>query len=431
MFVSFEIRAELVTVERDGHKVPTPLEDPPNPEESKQEAGKQEAMRELKPDGPLSFLSKGDYTFIPLPAFAYARNEGYWIGALMPTLKGSDKGEVENIIAPQYLHNENIGENLTLNYYGYRNNGMVQYRAVASYATKIERYFDLSYMDLAAGGGRYILGGQISWFKNPFARFFGFSNSSSEADETNYTSREGLVNFTLGVNLTADALIMFTERYRDVRIEQGAVDSLPQTKQLFPDVTGIGGAHILGHRLTFRYDTRDFQLTPSSGTYVNVFAEFDQNLMGSGPNRWWRYSFDARHLIRHNTDQVFVMHVLFDAVTGDRIPFYERPSLGGENTLRGFGLMRFIDDTAVLINLENRIQALERQIFDYNINLEVAPFLDIGRVGSNFETDWLNQIQYNPGLGFRVTAKPHVVGRIDVAYGRDGANTFVGLDYPF
>jgi len=31
----------------------------------------------------------------------------------------------------------------------------------------------------------------------------------------------------------------------------------------------------------------------------------------------------------------------------------------------------------------------------------------------------------------RILARPHVVGRLDVAYGRDGENLFVGLDYPF
>jgi hypothetical protein len=43
----------------------------------------------------------------------------------------------------------------------------------------------------------------------------------------------------------------------------------------------------------------------------------------------------------------------------------------------------------------------------------------------------LGNLQYNPGVGLRILAKPHVIGRVDIAYGRDGANVFVGLDYPF
>ena len=37
----------------------------------------------------------------------------------------------------------------------------------------------------------------------------------------------------------------------------------------------------------------------------------------------------------------------------------------------------------------------------------------------------------NPGTGFQLMAKPYVVGRADFAYGWDGFNAFIGLDYPF
>src|SRR5262249_7174005 len=150
------------------------------------------------------------------------------------------------------------------------------------------------------------------------------------------------------------------------------------------------------------------------------------------PNRWVRTTIDARHLLPHYNDQlVFVARFLADTVNGERIPFYARPSLGGETTLRGFGQSRFIDDTALLINLEERIPVIQQKVFDYLLDLQVAPFLDIGRVMSGLSTRDLKNFQVNPGIGFRILAKPHVVGRFDVAYGRDGANFFVGLDYPF
>jgi len=43
----------------------------------------------------------------------------------------------------------------------------------------------------------------------------------------------------------------------------------------------------------------------------------------------------------------------------------------------------------------------------------------------------VQNLQVNPGIGLRILARPHVVGRLDVAYGRNGENLFVGLDYPF
>jgi hypothetical protein len=56
-----------------------------------------------------------------------------------------------------------------------------------------------------------------------------------------------------GINLHPDLAITLTERYRDVHIERGVVDSLPQTTDVFSRVAGIEGAQIVGHRLPLVY----------------------------------------------------------------------------------------------------------------------------------------------------------------------------------
>lgn len=379
-----------------------------------------------------SLLVRGDYTIIPLPAFSYTRNESFYIGALAPTLRAKTEGIVTDIIAPQYLYNPFVGHTATLNYYGYPSDN-VQYRAVASYSEKVAKDFDLAYRDWGAGGGRYILAAQVNWFKNPFARFFGISNNTQEQGETNYTSREFLAKGTVGINLGPDFSLMFTERYHEVRVENGILTTLLDTKAKLAgsNLPGLEGARIIGHQLAVRYDTRDNLLTPSKGTYVTISLELSQNLQPSEPDRWGRYIIDARHLIPHASGRmVFGARLLIDGVTGDRIPFYERPTLGGENTLRAFGLSRFIDDWAAVVNLEERIVLKEQRFFDHLVGLEIAPYLDVGRVTSNFASQ-LRRVQFNPGVGFRLVQKPNVVGRLDLAYGRDGANAFVGLDYPF
>lgn len=390
--------------------------------ETKQAEAKEEALKSLP--------VRGGYSYIPLPAFAYNRNEKYWVGALMPVLRSNAKDQVQDIFAPQYLHNQYIGETLSLNYYGYPSDTET-YHAVASYATKIERDFDLSYKNVAAGGGRYIVAGEVQWFKNAFRRFFGIGNTAPESDETNYTSREALVQLTAGINLTSDFALMLTERYHDVRVDQGAVSSLPQTRSVFPTLTGIGGAQIVGHKLSFRYDTRDKQLIPTQGSYVNISAEFNQNLKHQEENQWWRFMFDARHLVPHGPGLVFVAHAFMDSISGPGVPFYEEPTLGGDTTLRAFGQSRFIDENAFLVNFEERIPVLGKRIFDHLINLEAAPFVDIGRVYDTFGTKAFTNLQVNPGLGLRMLAPPNVVGRLDIGHGRDGTNVFVGLDYPF
>ena len=389
-----------------------------------------------------SLPAKSDYTVIPIPAFAYNRNEGYWAGGLAPILKANPKGDIEEIWSPEYIYNQKVGHGGSLNYFGYPSD-TTQYHALAWYAQRLDQGIDLGYKNLSAGGGRYIFAADFAAFKNPFARFFGFGSRTTEAQETNYTSRELLIKLTAGINLTPDLSLMLTERYHNVRVDDGIVVSLPGTARLFPAIPGIEGAQVLGHGLTLRYDTRDSQLVPTKGTYVNVLAEFNQNLQPHEENQWGHTVFDARHLIPHLSDQmVFVSRMLFNGVFGQierrgttlGVPFYEQPTLGGEDTLRAFGRSRYIGSWAILANLEERITVLNRKMFDHDIHLEIAPFLDIGRVGQSTvkaEHLFLKNVQFNPGVGIRLLAKPTVVGRFDVAYGRDGANVFVGLDYPF
>lgn len=391
--------------------------------EAKQEEAKGEALKSL--------FVHGQYTYIPLPAFTYNRNEKYWLGALMPVLKSNEKGDLTDIIAPQYLHNQYIGDTVSMNYFGYPSD-TEQYSAVASYSTKIQRDIDLNYKNVAAGGGRYILAGQFTWFKNAFRRFFGLGNKAPESDETNYTSRETLIQLTAGININPDFALLWSERFHDYRVQEGAVTSLPFTKTVFPNLVGIDGAQVVGHKLALRYDTRDKQLVTTRGFYAIGAIEFNQNLLHKEPNRWFRTTFDIRHFLPHYDDQlIFVARFFADAVNGEGVPFFEQPTLGGENTLRAFGQSRFIQDTALLFNFEERIRAARKQFSDYQILIEVAPFLDVGRVMNKFNFHKLSNPQVNPGLGFRVIAEPHVVGRLDVAYGKDGANVFVGLDYPF
>jgi hypothetical protein len=43
----------------------------------------------------------------------------------------------------------------------------------------------------------------------------------------------------------------------------------------------------------------------------------------------------------------------------------------------------------------------------------------------------LENFEFNPGVGFRATVRPNIVGRVDIGVGKDGPALFVGLGYPF
>ncbi len=394
-------------------------------------------------DLPKSLPAKPAMTIIPLPAFGTNRNEGAWYGGLLPMLTTTTDGDVKQLFVPQYLRNDHVGHYGSLNYFAYPSD-TEQYHALLWAAEKLDQGVDLGYKNEAAGGGRFIFAADLGAFKNPFARFFGFGSRRPEREEANYTSREFAAKLTAGINLTENVAVMWIERYRDVRIDDGILGSLPRISSKYASVPGAQGAQIIGHGLALRYDTRDSQLLSSAGTYVNLWTEFVQNVQERGANNWGHVAVDARHFLPHASGQmVFVSRMLVTGVFGQiedqgsltkGVPFYEQSTLGGEDTLRAFGRGRFTGSWASVLNLEERVTVLNERLFGMDTCLQVAPFLDMGRVGQStvtFQNLLSHHLEFNPGVGFRLLVKPTVVGRADIAYGRDGANVFVGLDYPF
>ena len=379
------------------------------------------------------------FSIVPLPAFQYNRNEGAWVGALAPMFRANAKGEVEDIVAPLYLHNALIGETFALNYFGYREETR-QFHAIVSHATKIEHLVDLGYKDTGFDDGRYIVALQAYSGKTAFDRFYGFGGKVSQQTESNYAKGDSEIKASGGINLGGSYSVLGTERVRKVSVQNGAVASVPQTLLAFPTAPGIDGADIWSQGVTFAYDTRDNQLTPLEGVYATATGESDQNYKTDNRDQWWRATAEIRSYFPHADDRaVFVSHALIDSLAIDNkglvrqgVPFYERPTLGGENTLRGFGDERFVSSYAVLVNFEERIALVKRSIMGNVVELEVAPFVDVGRVGSRIRSDKsFANIQVDPGVGVRLLARPNIASRLDAAYGRDGFNIYVGLDYPF
>jgi hypothetical protein len=382
---------------------------------------------------------KPGYSIVPLPAFQYNRNEGAWYGALAPMFRTNAKGQVEDIIAPLYLHNDLIGETFALNLYSYRDETK-QYHLIVSHATKIEHLLDVGYKDTGYDDGRYIVSLQANSGKTAFDRFYGFGNTSSLQDESNYAKGDTEVKATFGINLDNSFSVLGTERVRKVSIENGAVTSIQQTLQEFPTAPGIDGADIWSQGATLAYDTRDNQLTPLEGVYATLTGEDDQNYKTDNRDQWWRAVADFHSYLPHDDDQaVFVTHAMFDDLLIDSkglvrqgVPFYERPTLGGEDSLRAFGDGRFVSSYAMLVNVEERVALAKRSIMGNVVEVEVAPFLDVGRVGARITSyQILRDVDVDPGIGLRVLARPNIAARLDVGYGREGANVFVGLDYPF
>jgi hemolysin activation/secretion protein len=109
----------------------------------------------------------------------------------------------------------------------------------------------------------------------------------------------------------------------------------------------------------------------------------------------------------------------------------DESDVGGEQPLRGFGAGRFFDRDEFSGSAELRHTFWGFDAESTHVDLEIAPFVDVGQVfgrTSDFPIDRLHKVG---GVAFRGIARPSVVGYVDVGYGSEGAAVFTGLNYPF
>ncbi len=368
-----------------------------------------------------------------VPAISTSKNDGQDFGLIVPVLESDKEGNLVSLMAPMVIHNSFLGVRGTMNYYRYWTAGR-QLEFVGSYTDQIERKLKIRYQDPGFIQGLFFLDVGAEFFKNATKRFFGIGQTTPESNESNYTSREVGVKWNFGVHLNDVTRLMIGQRYRDVEVQPGGVDTQPFTRDRFGGLSGIERAAVLANRLVFLYDTRDNLTTPTAGSRAEAYAEAVHNFQRGKTDDfvYFRYGLDFRTLIPTPSKRlVLAVRGKVQLNFGDGIPFYERSSLGGQSTLRGFGEDRFVDRHLVALNVEERIHVLGLKLFHVNVEFEVAPFIDVGRTYNNFEFRQFSEFEATPGIGLRGIVRPNLVGRVDWAYSKEGGAVFAGLDYPF
>ena len=144
--------------------------------------------------------ARADVQYFPFPAVSTSKNDGSDAGLIFPILITDPDGELKYLITPMLINNSYLGARGTFNIFRYEPGGR-EIRFIGSYTEEIERKVVFNYADPAFSNGRYSLNFGASFFKNATARFFGLGPATLESAETNYTDREGRVNWRFGVHV--------------------------------------------------------------------------------------------------------------------------------------------------------------------------------------------------------------------------------------
>ncbi len=111
-----------------------------------------------------------------------------------------------------------------------------------------------------------------------------------------------------------------------------------------------------------------------------------------------------------------------DAKSGNVVPFYMLPSLGGNNDLRGFEYARFTDLNSILFQAEYRVEVWRA--------MDVALFVDAGRVAADRD-DLFEDLEVDYGFGFRMKTALSTFMRADFAFGGEAFRFMITFDDVF
>jgi outer membrane protein assembly factor BamA len=379
----------------------------------------------------------GGVSYIPIPEIVTDPNEGNTFGLLGVVLFTDEKDEIRYMLAPDATYNDTKGFYPTMRFFGYPT-ALRRYSIVAGKSTTKDEDYELEYVDRGLWESRAFVRATAIHERDSTERFFGYGNDSDEDDETNYTGVNTTAILTPGVWITQHINVSYRMRIRRFEVQEGQVDSLPflGTPEAPPPVRDPDlrdTTHHWAHQVAIAYDTRDEQDIPRRGMLALLYTEAADRALGSSTS-FVKFGVEWRNFIpmRPWRNPILALRALTDYTSGEKAtPFWERNSLGGRRSLRGFGGDRFIDFNRSLATAELRTRVYQRKIFGVNAEIEVTPFFEAGQVFAHVNDSPIDDLHVSYGVGFRGVVRPQIVGIVDVGAGSEGAAIFTGVNYPF
>lgn len=383
------------------------------------------------------WLDPATAPLIPIPEIDTAPHSGLTLGLIPTWLRTNERNEIQRIIAPDVIHSQYFGWGSRMRVFGYPS-ADTQWSVVGGAKQRVEREFD----------GRYVTGqtrrGPVSWSieaiydRSGTPRFFGLGNASQRRNETSYIDSQGLLDVLVGHNFNRRLQLAYEARMHYVEVLPGTLKSLPAIGSLYPAIEGLGSERVVQQTALLTYDTRDSPIIPRSGGRYIVYDGFVSRALGSTVS----YTYFGAELrqywpLRPNVTLAWHAGVRYMPSAGDA-PFWAMSSLGGDRSvtnerepLRGHGADRYIDRNMVAGGLELRTPVASFDAFGTRVSLELAPFVDIGKVFADMGASPVSHLHRTPGLGVRGVASPYVVGYVDVGFGHGKPAVFSGINYPF
>jgi len=382
------------------------------------------------------YLNPLKWPFIPIPVIITDPNSGTTIGLLPTWLRTDEQGHIDQIIAPDVQHNPYFGWGAHARFLAYPSQN-TDWSVVVGAFEKVQRKVDLEYEAGRLREERWYFNTILLYQRDGTPRFYGIGNSTPESGQTDYTSEQQLAEVDIGLNFTKAWQLLYTLRSQQIDVLPGTLPGIPSIEKLYGEEV-LGTNHEVLNQLSLVYDTRDDLTMPTSGMRLIAYGGVAKD-GAFGALRYNEVGVDGRVFWPVRPTTVIAAHVALRYLpTLERAAFWELSTiggghsvLGGEQPLRGFGEGRFTDRNSFSMTVEARQRLLGLDLFKTHVDLEAAPFVDVGEVFERMSASPVSQLHKVIGVGVRGVARPFVVAYVDVGYGSEGAAVFTGLNYPF
>ena len=297
-------------------------------------------------------------------------------------------------------------------------------------------YSTMGYYRGAAGLNIYHLGGaplglrvRAQHYEYPQEDFFGFGQDSLEDNRTSYLLRSTEGSAALQWKPVRLIDVGGGVSYLQPEIGSGKDDRFPSAEDLFNPALLPGFSqqpNFVRGDASVALDWRDNPSHPHAGGRYGVeYADYrDQDLDAYD---FRKVSVDLQQYVpipdRYRTVALQATAVFTDPRSGQQVPFYYQPTLGGARALRGFREFRFQDRNSVLVSAEYRWEGWWA--------LDGALFVDAGQVARERRDFKLRDFDVSYGIGFRIHSNNAFVARLDLAFSREGFIPLLRFEHAF
>jgi outer membrane protein assembly factor BamA len=301
--------------------------------------------------------------------------------------------------------------------------GNVVFRGSASASLKKYQLFDLQVTMPKLANDRLFVDLYAAHRNYPRMQYYGPGPDSAKTGRSNYRLEDTGYDATGGLKLLPPLTVGGTVGYLQMNIGPGTDPKFVSTEITFPPALTPGidrQSDFLRGGVFAQFDYRDFPGGPRrGGNYVVQYTSYSDRKLDLHSFR--KLDLEVQQYIPFFNDRRVIAlrgkSVLSFRDTGQTVPFYLQPTLGGSDDLRGFRPFRFHDDNMLVMNAEYRWETFS--------GLDMALFADAGKVFRR-RADWdLTDLEGAYGVGMRFNIRNSVFLRLDVGFSHEGFQMWV------